>query len=52
MLQDIMSDYSTLFLEVVKHEKWWKVIDNEISSIEKNQTWELRNMQIGAKILK
>jgi len=51
MVQDIMSDDPTLFLEVVKHEKWRKAMDNEINSIGNNQTWELMDLPAGVKVI-
>lgn len=44
-----MSDDPALFLEVVEHDKWRKVLDNRISSLEKDQTWELMDLPIGVK---
>ncbi|RDX74343.1 hypothetical protein CR513_45924, partial [Mucuna pruriens] len=49
MVQDVTGDDPILFEEVVKHEKWRKAMDNEINSIEKNQTWELMDLPTGAK---
>ncbi|CAJ2637501.1 unnamed protein product [Trifolium pratense] len=51
MVQDDMGDDPILFEEAVKHEKWRKAMDSEIKSIEKNQTWELLDLPIGAKII-
>ena len=36
------------FEEVVLDERWKKVVDEEISSIEKNETWELTDLPTGA----
>lgn len=41
MVQDVISNYPTLYEEAVKHEKWRKAIECEINSIEKNETWEI-----------
>ncbi|KZV32403.1 hypothetical protein F511_03686 [Dorcoceras hygrometricum] len=49
MVQEVIADDPILFEEAVRHEKWRKSIDSEISSIEKNQTWELMDLPIGAK---
>lgn len=49
MVQNIMSDDPTLFLEVVKHDKWRKALDNKTSSLEKDQTLELVDLPIGVK---
>ena len=51
MLGDMIRDYLTLFEEAVTHEKWRKAMDSEISSIEKNQTWELMDVPTGAKTI-
>ncbi|CAL8078306.1 unnamed protein product [Prunus armeniaca] len=42
-----MMDYD----EAVKEEKWREAMDNEIKSIEKNQTWELTNLPKGKKTI-
>lgn len=39
----------THFEEAVKSKKWKLAMDEEINSIEKNQTWELVELPIGAK---
>ncbi|CAA7062104.1 unnamed protein product [Microthlaspi erraticum] len=44
------SDPST-FEEAEKHLKWREAMDEEIKSIEKNQTWELAELPKGAKCI-
>ncbi|KZV39334.1 retrovirus-related Pol polyprotein from transposon TNT 1-94 [Dorcoceras hygrometricum] len=51
MVQEVIPDDPILFEEAVKHEKWRKAMDSEISSIENNQTWELMDLPIGAKTI-
>jgi hypothetical protein len=51
MVQDVVSNDPTLYEEAVKHEKWRKAMKCEINSIEKNQTWELMDLPVGAKTI-
>lgn len=37
------------FVEAVKDEKWRHAMDEEIKSIEKNQTWEIADLPTGQK---
>ena len=37
------------FEEVVQEEKWQKVMNEEIGSIERNNTWELTDLPKGAQ---
>eukprot|EP00268_Persea_americana_P066488 TRINITY_DN9059_c1_g1_i12.p1 TRINITY_DN9059_c1_g1~~TRINITY_DN9059_c1_g1_i12.p1 ORF type:complete len:238 (-),score=67.70 TRINITY_DN9059_c1_g1_i12:459-1172(-) len=39
------------YTEAVKEEKWREAMDNEIKSIEKNQTWELTDLPKGKKTI-
>ncbi|CAL9028826.1 unnamed protein product [Prunus brigantina] len=39
------------YTEAVKEEKWREAMDNEIMSIEKNQTWELTDLPKGKKTI-
>ncbi|GAA0145518.1 transmembrane signal receptor [Lithospermum erythrorhizon] len=41
MVQDTEPDDPVMYKEVAKHEKWRTAIQNEINSIEKNNTWTL-----------
>lgn len=39
----------TTYEEAIKHEEWRKAMDQEIDSIEKNNTWNLTGLPSGAK---
>ena len=41
----------TTFESAVKEEKWQKAMDDEINSIEKNDTWELCDLPKGHKTI-
>ncbi|CAJ2671832.1 unnamed protein product [Trifolium pratense] len=43
------NDDPATFDEAVKHEVWRKAMDQEIESIEKNDTWELTELPAGSK---
>ena len=45
----IMSADPVCFEEVVKNENWRLAMDCEINSIEKNKTWTLNELPVGAK---
>ena len=45
----IMSADPVFFEEVVKNENWRLAMDCEINSIEKNKTWTLNELPVGAK---
>ncbi|RDX61420.1 hypothetical protein CR513_60353, partial [Mucuna pruriens] len=50
IVQDVINNDLSLFKEAMKHEKWRMAMYSEINLIEKNQTWELMDLPIGAKI--
>ncbi|KAH9735189.1 hypothetical protein KPL71_017659 [Citrus sinensis] len=41
----------TTFKEAVKEQKWLKAMDEEIASIEKNNTWELTELPMGQRTI-
>ncbi|KAL8106255.1 hypothetical protein AgCh_029879 [Apium graveolens] len=45
----VQSTDPVTFKEAVKHEKWRHAMEKEVKSIEKNETWELTNLPVGAK---
>lgn len=48
----LFSDYDpTTFENAVKEEKWRKAMDDEINSIERNDTWELSDLPDGQKTI-
>ncbi|KAB2634124.1 hypothetical protein D8674_039135 [Pyrus ussuriensis x Pyrus communis] len=49
MVQVVPTEDPIHFEEAVKEEKWRQAMDSEISSIEKNKTWSLRELLTGAK---
>jgi len=51
MVQNVTNDDPVLFEDAIKHEKWRKAMDSEIQSIEKNHTWELMDLPVGAKTI-
>lgn len=42
---------STAFESTVKESKWWKAMDDEIATIERNNTWDISNLPKGHKTI-
>ena len=51
VIQDVAIEDPILFEDAVKEEKWRMAMDSEISSIEKNKTWELVDLPPKAKTI-
>jgi len=51
MVQNVINDDPVQFEEAIKHEKWRKAMDSEMQSIEKNHTWELTDLPVGARTI-
>ena len=51
VIQDVAIEDHILLEDVVKEEKWRMAMDSEISSIEKNKTWELVDLPPKAKTI-
>ena len=47
----VNSPTPTTFKEAVKEQKWLKAMDEEIASIEKNNTWELTELPMGQRTI-
>ncbi|GAA0167068.1 transmembrane signal receptor [Lithospermum erythrorhizon] len=49
IVMDIEGEDPITYEEAVQHEKWRTAMDNEISSIQNNNTWKLTSLPRGAK---